>query len=106
MLGLKPITAKNFLYECWAYRRDILQPKNLASNEYSDIVDVLVHMLDSLEFYLDPAFMRHGVPKCYTEIFTSSCEAGKLTFEHSKRSWDNCLFREAQRCRPCKYQKT
>ena len=93
MEGMKPITAKNHLYECWAYRRDVIGVK-FASTEFSDMTCVILHMLDSQKFFLDPAFARHGVPMCFKEIFRTSCVAGKITFEPSIRSWYNCLFRE------------
>ena len=96
MQGMKPITAKNHLYECWAYRRDVIGVK-FASTEFSDMTCVILHMLDSQKFFLDPAFARHGVPMCFKEIFRTSCVAGKITFEHSKKSWMNVLFRFAKR---------
>ena len=92
MDGVEPINQKNVLYKCWAYRRDksLTDPKSL---HYSKIGDVILHMPDSLKYFIDPAFARTGLPDFYLDIFVDSCKEGKLTFRRNQKQWMNVLFR-------------
>ena len=92
MDGMEPINQKNVLYKCWNYRKDmlVLDPK---SKEHSNLGDVILHMFDSLKYYIDPAFARTGLPDFYIDIFKDSCEQGKLSFFNTKKQWMNVLFR-------------
>lgn len=64
----------------------VLDPK---SAHYENIGDVILHMLDSQKFYIDPAFARTGLPDFYLNIFRSSCKEGKLTFYRDQKEWIN-----------------
>ena len=79
-----PISQKNCLYIVWKYRKEklVLDPK---CDQYSDIGDVILHMLDSYKYYLDPGFARTGLPDFYIDIFKSSCKEGRLTFHRDKK---------------------
>lgn len=92
MDGMEPITQKNCLYKVWAYRRDYLV-KDPKSDKHSDMGDVILRMLDSLKYYIDPAFARTGLPNWYLDVFKSSCKVGHLTFARDKKQWLDVLFR-------------
>lgn len=92
MQDMRPINAKNVMYAAWAYRRDCLvsDPKG---DRWNKLSDVILHMLDSAKYYIDPTFARQGVPDFYLDVFSSSCKVGKLTFARDQKQWTNVLFR-------------
>lgn len=90
--GMTPITSKGCLYQCWKYRRDVIVVER-DSMAYSDISDVLLHMLDSQKYYFAPEFVRGGLPDFYIDVFKDSCKKNRLTFKGVQRQWMQVIFR-------------
>lgn len=87
MEGMLPLTGKNALILCWKYR----QRMNISS---MDIGDVILHMLDSGRYYIDPSWARSPLPTFYKDVFYDSCKKNRLTWSGTKKCWMNCLFRD------------
>lgn len=92
--NMTPITSKGALYQIWKYRKEKLVIDLVSGKDkYTDIGDVILHMLDSGKFYLAPEFARQGLPEFYKDVFTDSCHQTRLTFKNTKKQWLGILFR-------------
>lgn len=94
--GMIPITSRGCMYMVWKYRRDVLV-RDGDRKKYTKMADVVLHMLDSLKYYIAPEFARSGLPDFYADVFEESCREGRLTFKKNQKQWWSVLLRPMHR---------